>query len=206
MEIKKGEVVAIIREVKSENVVPIVQVLIEEGIVSVEVSLSEEKMGLECIRAIAEHFGGRVNLGAGTVINEKLANKAIEAGAGYIITPGWDRDLVRYIKSRKVEVIPGVFTPSEVMHAVNEGIGLLKLFPAANAGLDYIKNLYGPFPDIRIMAVGGVTRANIKSFSGVGCYCFGIGSDLVPRGAGANELNRIRENAVEYVKLLEGGA
>lgn len=204
MNINKGEIVAIIRGVKHQYISSVIQTLLDEGISSVEVSLSEEEEGISCIKKIAEDFGDKVQLGAGTVINEKQVDKAIEAGATFILTPGWDTVLTRYIKSKKLEIFPGVFSPSEIMQSINEQIDVIKLFPAGNLGISYIKNLFGPFPRLKIMAVGGVNKENIQSFYNAGCYCFGIGSDLVPRGADMNSLNHIKASAREYLELLKG--
>jgi 2-dehydro-3-deoxyphosphogluconate aldolase / (4S)-4-hydroxy-2-oxoglutarate aldolase len=204
MQINKGEIVAIIRGVAPENVYMITKTLIEEGINFVEVSLSDEDAGLACIHQIAVHFSDKIGLGAGTVLRQEQADKAIAAGAKYIITPGWDTNLVRYIKSKNVGIYPGVYSPSEVMQSINEDIEIIKLFPAGDLGINYIKSLLGPFPNIKIMAVGGVTKSNIRDFYNAGCYSFAIGSDLVPRGAGENDLKRIRSSAQEYMNLLKG--
>lgn len=204
MQINNGEIIAIIRGVAPENACAIARTLIEEGINFIEVSLSDADAGLACIRQIASHFSHEIGLGAGTVINKGQVDKAIDAGAKYIITPGWDVELVRYIKSKNVGVFPGVYSPSEVMQSINEGVEIVKLFPAGDLGINYVKSLFGPFPNIRIMAVGGINKSNIIDFYRAGCYSFAIGSDLVPRGASEKDLDRIRENASEYINLLKG--
>lgn len=202
MKPNKGEIIAIIRGVQPENILNITETLMEEGINWVEVSLSEEVSGLESLRVLAKEFGNDLQLGAGTVINSVQVDKAVEAGAKYIITPGWDRDLVRYVKQKAIHIFPGVYSPSDIMQAKNEGLEIFKLFPAGSLGIDYIKNLFGPFPGIHLMAVGGVDRKNIRDFYDAGCSSFAIGSDLVPRGAGKEQLVSIRKSALEYRKLM----
>ena len=202
MSIEKGTIVAIIRGVEPTEVVEIQEALLEGGINWVEVSLSEEEKGLECIKILNETFGDRIHLGVGTVTTITQAKKAIDAGARYIITPGWDKDLIKEIQTLKIEILPGVFSPGEIMQAQTLGIKVVKLFPASNFGTDYIKNLRGPFPNLNIMAVGGVSLGNIQDYYKAGCTSFGIGSDLVPRGATKEDREKIKNNAQKYVEML----
>ena len=197
------KIVAIVRGAQPEHVSAIANALMDEGIDWVEVSLSDESLGLECIRALASECGEALHLGVGTVINVRQVDLALEAGARYIITPGWDRELVRYIRQQSIDVIPGVCTPSEVMQATNEGVRLLKLFPAGWLGAKYIKALLGPFPNVKLMAVGGVNLDSAPELLQAGCSALGVGSDLVPRGATAKDLDRIRRQARAYLKLVE---
>lgn len=203
MNITKGTLIAILRDVDPNHVSAVAEVLLENGIESVEVSLSEEAKGLDCVRILSREFGPDIHLGAGTVISNRLVDEAIDAGASYIITPGWDRELVRYALNNEISIIPGVYSPSDIMQASAEGIEVLKLFPAGSLGIDYIKNLFGPFPNIHLMAVGGIGRKNLAEYYRAGCLSFAIGSDLVPRGANGDHLGLIRKNALEYQRLLE---
>jgi 2-dehydro-3-deoxyphosphogluconate aldolase / (4S)-4-hydroxy-2-oxoglutarate aldolase len=202
MNIKKGTIVAIIRGVEPSQVIDIQEALIEGGIDWVEVSLSEEENGLECIKLLSARFGNEIHLGVGTVTTIEQAKKAIEAGAQYIITPGWDKELIKEIKGLNVEIFPGVLTPGEIMQALNLGIKVVKLFPANNLGPSYIKNLKGPFPNIDVMGVGGISLENIQEYYNAGCTSFGIGSDLVPRGATKADKERIKDTAMKYVSIL----
>lgn len=199
---KEGTIISIIRGVDASEAVPIVEALMEEGIHWSEVSLSDEQRGLECVAVLNAAFGDDLHLGVGTVIRPDQAERAVHQGAKYVITPGWDRELIRYVKEVGVQVLPGVCTPGEVMQAVQEGITAVKLFPAGPLGTSYVKQLRGPFPHIHIMAVGGVTAENLLSFYDAGCRSFGIGSDLVPRGATASDIPYIREQARKYMGLL----
>ncbi|NYE05747.1 2-dehydro-3-deoxyphosphogluconate aldolase/(4S)-4-hydroxy-2-oxoglutarate aldolase [Bacillus niacini] len=203
MNIKKGTIVAIIRGVDPSEVIDIQEALIEGGVDWVEVSLSEEEKGLECIKLLNNRFGNEIHLGVGTVTTTEQAKKAIAAGAKYIITPGWDKELMTEILDLNVEVFPGVFTPGEIMQALNLGIKVVKLFPANNLGPNYIKNLKGPFPNINLMGVGGISLENIQEYYLAGCTSFGIGSDLVPRGATKADKDKIKNTAMKYVSILQ---
>lgn len=198
----KGTIVAIIRDVDPQDATAIGEVLLENKINWVEVSLSNEEKGLKCIEALNEKFGTRIHLGVGTVTNQEQVDKAIRSGAKYIITPGWDRELTKYIQSKNVTIFPGVFTPGDIMQAQNEKIEVVKLFPTNALGLGYVKSLFGPFPNIHVMAVGGINKNNILDYYRAGCSSFAIGSELVPRGATKKDLEKIKTNAIEYVRIM----
>lgn len=200
---EKNTIISIIRGVNPDHIIEIMKGLLENGISWAEVSLSEEQKGLECIRRISKSFSNQVSLGVGTVVNKRQVDAAIDAGAKYIITPGWDRNLVEYVISKDVEIFPGVFSPGEVMQAKSLGIKTVKVFPVNSLPMDYVKNLKGPFPSINYMAVGGVTKNNIISLKKAGYSSFAIGSELVPRGATKENIERIIEDTREFKKLID---
>ncbi|MTW85808.1 aldolase [Virgibacillus dakarensis] len=199
---KKDTLIAIIRGVNSDDIVDITKCLLDSGISWMEVSLSDEEKGLECIKKVSESFGNQIHLGVGTITTTRQVDASIVAGANYIITPGWDQEIVKYVLSKEIPIFPGVFSPGEIGQASRLGIGTVKLFPVVNLGIDYIKNIRGPFPDMKLMAVGGVNKKNIKELKQVGCSYFAIGSDLVPRGATKTDLEKIKENALVFNQLL----
>ena len=196
--------IAIIRGVESKDICAVIKTLLENNITEIEVSLSDEKMGLDCIRKAAESFrNSKLNLGVGTVINKRQVDLALQAGARYIITPGWDAELVQYIQSKSVPVIPGVFSPADVMQAINLDIKMAKLFPANFLGPKYIKALSGPYPGIQFLAVGGVNLATIKEYIEGGFAGLGLGSCLIPRGATAKDVMKIEANAKTIKAIIK---
>jgi len=198
------KLIAIIRGVKSKFITPIIETLLHEGINDIEISLSDEKLGLDCIKIASESFNkDELYLGVGTVINKTQVDRALNAGARYVITPGWDTDLIKYIQSRSIPVIPGVFSPGEVMQAINLEIQLAKLFPANFLGEKYIKALNGPYPEIKFLAVGGVNLQTIPNYLKGGFAGFGLGSCLIPRGSTNKELSVIKNNAKQIRKLIK---
>lgn len=200
---EQNAIISIIRGVEPENILDITKTLLDNGVSWLEVSLSDEEKGLKCIQEISKAFKGKIHLGVGTVITNQQVDKAIEAGASYIITPGWDRELVRYILSRDIPVYPGVYSPGEVMQASSLGIKIVKLFPVINHDLSYVKNIKGPFPNIEFMAVGGVNKNNIRDLKQAGFSYFAIGSNLVPKDATKKDLNSIAASAKEYINILK---
>jgi len=199
--LKDIRLMAIIREVDLDSVNEIAAVLLEEGIDGLEVSLSDPENGFECIRRIQEAFADRkFYLGAGTVTKKGEVDCLVDMGISFILTPGYDDVLVAYALEKKLEVLPGVLTPSEVLCAVNRGITLLKLFPADAFSLSYIKSLKGPFPQTNYIAVGGVNQENITRFFDQGFTGVAVGSNLVPRGATIRDVEEIARKAKIYVE------
>jgi 2-dehydro-3-deoxyphosphogluconate aldolase/(4S)-4-hydroxy-2-oxoglutarate aldolase len=196
--------IAIIRGVEPEYIDPIAEALLENQINEIEVSLSEEESGLDCIRKLSENFKNtELHLGVGTVINTHQAELSLNAGAQYIIMPGWDASLVQWVLAKSVEVIPGVFSPSEVMQALNLNIKMVKLFPADFLGSDYIHSLNGPFPGMKYLAVGGVNLKTAESLLKGGFAGLGIGSSLVPRKATTADIDTITRNAREFRRIAD---
>jgi|SRR5690625_2627481 len=200
---EENTLISIIRGVDPDDILAITECLLENGVSWLEISLSDEKKGLACIQKINDKYGDHVNLGVGTVIKKEQVDKALEAGARYIITPGWDRALAEYVLSKNITIFPGVYSPGEIMQAASLGIQTVKVFPAIILGLDYIKNIRGPFPHTEFMAVGGVNQDNIKDFKEAGYTYFAIGSNLVPQGATKSDLEIIGGNASDYVHILD---
>ena len=103
-------------------------------------------------------------VGAGTAITVGLAKKALEAGAQFLLTPGTPLDVMEYCKKNRVKLLPSVLTPSEVAVSLEYGYQTMKLFPAGNMPLNYVKSLKGPFDRAEFVAIGGVSPGNCKKF------------------------------------------
>lgn len=118
----------------------------------------------EAIKLAAKLFPG-MNIGAGTVINEKQAIRAVNAGAKFIVSPGLSKKVALYARKQGVPYYPGCVTPTEIMQALELGITTIKFFPAnVYGGLKALKALSGPFPQIKFIPTGGVDLTNLKEF------------------------------------------
>ena len=106
-----------------------------------------------------------MNIGAGTVINEEQANRAVNAGAKFIVSPGFSEKVALYVRKQGIPYYPGCVTPTEIMQALELGITTVKFFPASvYGGLKALKALSGPFPQIKFIPTGGVDLTNLKEF------------------------------------------
>jgi 2-dehydro-3-deoxyphosphogluconate aldolase/(4S)-4-hydroxy-2-oxoglutarate aldolase len=164
----------VLRAVLARRVIPVV--VLEELQTAVPVALALEEGGLpvaeitfrtavatDVIRRIAAETGALV--GAGTVVRAEQVDEAVEAGAQFIVTPGLSLPVIERCRELEVPVIPGVATATEVIAALDQGLDLLKLFPAeAAGGIALLRALRGPFPDARFIPTGGVGAANAASY------------------------------------------
>jgi 2-dehydro-3-deoxyphosphogluconate aldolase / (4S)-4-hydroxy-2-oxoglutarate aldolase len=176
--IEQARIIAILRGVGPEHIEAVAQALLDGGVPVMEVTLNtpgaEEMIGL-----LQEKFGDRMYIGAGTVLDLKDAERALEAGAGYLVTPNTDEEVIRFAAERGIPIFPGAMTPTEVVKAWKAGATAIKIFPGASLGIGYIKELMGPLNHIPMVAVGGVNEDNIAEFLRIGCYGVGIGGSLV---------------------------
>ena len=118
----------------------------------------------EAIKNVAEHCPHML-VGAGTILNLEQCKQAIEMGAKFIVSPGFDKDVVAYCIENDIPVTPGCVTPTEITAAVNMGLRVIKFFPAnIYGGLNAMKNLAGPFPQVKFLPTGGINTDNIKEY------------------------------------------
>ena len=161
------------------------------------------------IRELVLQFGRKVLTGAGTVVNAAQAEKCLDAGAEFLVSPGLSVPVLRAAAARGKLAIPGALTPTEIMAAREEGVNLIKIFPCGSVGgPKYIKSLRGPFPECAFIPTGGVNAANAAEYFAAGAFALGIGADLVDLAAlRRNDAQKIVEAAralVEAVKKARG--
>lgn len=196
--IKKSPIIAILRNLPVEKTIRYVEACVSGGIRAFEVALNS-KDALSQIEMIRSHFGDQVMVGAGTVINVERACSAVSAGAEFMLSPSADVSVLEYSRSHDIPLLPGVMTPSDVSLCVNRGFRTLKLFPAGDLPLSYIKSLQGPFDETSYVAVGGVGADNIRQFFEHGFVGVGIGGKLIP----PEYVKEDRwEEAIQYIKNM----
>lgn len=173
------------------------------GLPIVEVTFRTDAAA-EAIRVFAAEKGMLV--GAGTVVRPEQVDAAVEAGARFVVTPGLSAEVVERCRQLDVPLIPGVATPTEVIAALDEGLELLKFFPAeAAGGVDYLRALQGPFPLVRWIPTGGVTASNATSYLNLPSVAAVGGSWMVaPSMIAARDFDSIARLAREAVTLGEG--
>src|SRR5699024_4228571 len=198
------KIVAILRGVDPVKLPKLVEVLYESGVGAIEVTLNSPG-ALASIKELADAFGDRAYIGAGTVTTAEEAEAAIDAGASFIVSPIMSEAVIRATKERGCLSVPAAFTPTEVFEAVRLGADLVKLFPASAVGPDYIKALRGPFGRVPIMATGGVGLDNVADYFAAGAVSVGLGSsltagDAVERG----DWDAVRMIVATYFEKIKG--
>jgi 2-dehydro-3-deoxyphosphogluconate aldolase/(4S)-4-hydroxy-2-oxoglutarate aldolase len=197
-----GGIVAVVRAESSAPLVRVVQALAEGGVTAAEVTFTVPD-AVEVIREVRRQMGDAVVLGAGTVLDPETARAAILAGAEYIVAPSTNLEVIRLCRRYDKPVMPGAFTPTEVITAWEAGADVVKIFPADVGGPSYLKALLGPLPQVRLMPTGGVDLNTAESFLKSGACCLGVGSALVdPKALANNDFARIRDLASQYVAIV----
>jgi 2-dehydro-3-deoxyphosphogluconate aldolase/(4S)-4-hydroxy-2-oxoglutarate aldolase len=209
--------VAICRRIEHTGVVPVIRAtspeqaffacraLREGGVDVFEITMTVPEAP-RVIRELVAQFSGEVLVGAGTVLDAETARACIKAGAEFIVSPGFDADIVRAAHDAGKPALPGALTPTEIMAATRAGADIIKLFPAsALGGPKYLRALRAPFEYVRFLPTGGVNATTAREFIAAGAVALGAGSELIDaqalaRGDGALITLRARE-LVSEVRL-----
>lgn len=174
-------VIAIVRGGYSlGEIMAVGETLVEAGVRIVEITLNTSN-ALAGIEQLWLRLGEDILVGAGTVRTAEQLQQAMEAGARFTVAPNFDPETAALALDRDFLHVPGVFTATEAETAVRAGCQLLKLFPSAILGPDYLKALRAPLDDIRFVPTGGITAANIGDYRRAGAFACGIGSALVSK-------------------------
>ena len=193
--------VVVLNDVK--DAAPLAKALVEGGLPCAEVTFRTDAAA-ESIRIMTEAYPDML-VGAGTVLTTEQVDRAVEAGAKFIVSPGFDPEIVDYCIGKNVPVFPGCISPSEVAQAVKRGLKIVKFFPAEQAGgLAMIKSMAAPYNMLRFMPTGGINTKNLKEY--LACdkiLCCGgswmVKGDMVEAG----EFDKIQKLTKEARALAE---
>jgi 2-dehydro-3-deoxyphosphogluconate aldolase/(4S)-4-hydroxy-2-oxoglutarate aldolase len=198
----KSGIVAVIRSTSSEQLVDVARALYEGGVDVLEVTFTVPR-ALEIIAAVHKALGGKVLLGAGTVLDPETARAAFLAGAEFLVSPTINLDVIKLGNRYDKLVMPGAFTPTEILTAWEAGAQIIKVFPADIGGPAYLKTLHGPLPHVRLLPTGGVNLDTIADFLKAGACAVGLGGALVePKAVQAGDMARIKNLAAQYVEIV----
>lgn len=178
------------------------ETLYAAGIPNVEIPLTLPE-ATEVIRDLAARFPNMV-VGAGTVLDIKSAQRAIDAGSRFITSPGFVLEVVSCANEADVTVFPGAFTPSEVIASWKAGSDFVKIFPAATAGgTHYVRALKVPLPEVKLIVTGGVNQLTAFDYILAGASAIGVGGELVPRESPIKKQGeRIHELAHRFLNMV----
>lgn len=196
-------IVAIIRSTSSEQLVEVAKALYDGGIDVLEVTFTVPGV-LGIISEVRKALGNKVLLGAGTVLDTETARAAILAGAEFIVSPAVNVDVIKLCNRYDKVIMPGAFTPTEVLTAWEAGADIVKVFPADIGGPGYLKTLHGPLPQVRLLPTGGVNLDTAADFLKAGACAVGLGGALVEAKAiQSGDMNRIRTLSQQYVEIVK---
>src|SRR5262245_16256325 len=196
-------IVAVVRSPDHAQLVEVCRALADGGVSVVEITMTVPN-ALDVLRAVRQALGDRVLLGAGTVLDAETARAVLLAGAEYIVAPTVNLDVIRLCQRYDKLVMPGAFTPTEILTAWEAGADIVKVFPADVVGPAFFKALKGPLPQIRLMPTGGVDLKTAADFLRAGACALGIGGQLVePKAVAERNFDRIRDLARQYVNIVK---
>jgi 2-dehydro-3-deoxyphosphogluconate aldolase/(4S)-4-hydroxy-2-oxoglutarate aldolase len=198
-----GGIVAVVRSESPEQLARVVAALAEGGVTAAEITFTVPD-AVSVIREVRRELGDKIVLGAGTVLDPETARAALLAGAEYLVSPVVNLDVIRLARRYDKVVMPGAFTPTEVLAAWEAGADVVKVFPADVGGPPYLKALKGPLPQVRLMPTGGVDLNTAEAFLRAGACCLGVGGQLVePKAVKEGNFDRLRELAAQYAAIVK---
>jgi 2-dehydro-3-deoxyphosphogluconate aldolase / (4S)-4-hydroxy-2-oxoglutarate aldolase len=192
-----------VRLYSSEDALWAAEALAAGGIPIVEVPMTVPG-GVEVIRQLVQR-NPRMIVGAGTLFEVELGHRCLDAGASFLTSTGFDPEVVSCALQREMVVLPGALTPTEIMTAFKAGADFVKVFPCSHVGgPSYIRTLKAPFPEIPLIAAGGVNQQTIGDFILAGARAVGIGANLIqPEAVHRREPGWIRQLAQRYLNLVK---
>jgi len=180
--IERTGLIAIVRLDSSAELVQAAKAIAAGGVSVIEFTLTTPG-ALRTIEAAVKELGSEVLIGAGTVLDAETARAAILAGAEFVVAPTLNMDVIEMCHRYDKVVIPGAYTPTEILSAWEHGADFVKLFPAEVGGPAYLKAVRAPLPQVKLIPVGGVTLETAGPFIRAGAAALGVGSNLVDKKA-----------------------
>jgi 2-dehydro-3-deoxyphosphogluconate aldolase / (4S)-4-hydroxy-2-oxoglutarate aldolase len=201
--LSKPGAIAIIRMSDSEKLKRICEAINKGGVSAIEITMTTPN-ALEVIENLSKTMGGEIVIGVGTVIDPQMAIDAINAGAEFVVSPFFNKEIVDTVKKRNIPVMPGAFTPTEIQTAYENGADIVKVFPADILGMAFFKAIKAPMPYLKLMPTGGVTLTNAGDWLKAGACAVGVGTALLDKKAiSENDFNKLTENAKILVNSIE---
>jgi 2-dehydro-3-deoxyphosphogluconate aldolase/(4S)-4-hydroxy-2-oxoglutarate aldolase len=201
-------IVAIIRANSSNELIDAAAAIHAGGVSVIEVTMTTPN-ALQVISDVSSAYGDSVLVGAGSVLDAETARAVMLAGAEFIVSPVTKADVIEICNRYSKVVIPGAFTPTEILMAWEAGADYVKVFPSSGVGASYIKDVKAPLPHIPLVPTGGINAENAAAFISAGATALGVGSSLVNNqlietGQFESLTERARELSAEVQRARSG--
>ena len=202
MKISDVGIVAVVRATSGEQAAKIAAACIAGGVTAIEITFTVPGAHRVIEELKASFNEDELIVGAGTVLDSETARAAMLAGAGYIVSPGFDRATCALCNRYQIPYMAGCMTPTEIIAALEAGSDVIKLFPGSAFGPDYVKAILGPLPQARMMPTGGVSLENVDRWIKNGCIAVGVGGQLTA-GAKTGNYQEITDTAKAFVQKIK---
>ncbi len=198
-------IVAVIRLNKADHLEKIIEALTGGDVRALEITMTTPG-AVEIIRNISKTLSDDFLIGAGTVLNLNDTEAVIDAGAQFVVSPVYNPAVVKLAHRFEKAVMPGAFSPTEILNAWNGGADIVKVFPATALGPKYFKDIHGPLPQVKLTPTGGVTLENAEEFIRCGAVCLGVGTALLDKEMIKNQdWQALAERARQFKAAVERG-
>lgn len=208
-DIAAAGVVAIVRLDDLSAAEPLTEALIRAGIGAIEFTFTNREAA-KVIERVRDALGDQIAVGAGTVLDAETGRTAILAGAEFLVTPTLSLPVIELANRYAIPTVIGSFTPTEILTAWQAGASYVKVFPATAVGPQYLKDVRGPLPQVRLIPTGGVSAENAAAFIQAGAAAIAVGSSLVDaksvREGNWVEIERRATNLLSVVRDARAGA
>jgi 2-dehydro-3-deoxyphosphogluconate aldolase / (4S)-4-hydroxy-2-oxoglutarate aldolase len=196
-------IVPIVRTSSAEGAIQAVEAIYAGGVRAAEITMTVPG-AIRALEKLADRFGGKIILGAGTVLDPETARACMLAGAEFFVTPSLRLSTIEMAKRYSKVICPGALTPTEVLTAWEAGADMVKIFPCGNVGgPKYIKALKGPFPQIEMIPTGGVNLETTGDFLKAGACAVAVGSELVDaKTVREGRFDIIEDRARQYLAAI----
>lgn len=196
-------IVAIIRANSADELIEAAAAIHAGGVDVIEVTMTTPN-ALQVINDVSSTYGDKVLVGAGSVLDAETARAVMLSGADFVVSPVTKPDVIEICNRYGKVVIPGAFTPTEILMAWETGADYVKVFPSSGVGADYIKDVKAPLPQIPLVPTGGINAENAADFITAGATALGVGSALVNNQLiAAGEFVTLTERAEKLVKEVQ---
>ena len=201
--ILERKVVAVVRMKNSSQLLKVIEAIKIGGVSGIELTMTIPN-AIQAIETADKEFGDDILLGVGSVTDKQTALEAINAGAKFVVSPIYKAEVVQAVIDKNIVVIPGCFSPTEIQTAYEQGADFIKIFPADNLGMSFIKSIKAPLPHLKVIPTGGVNLENAIDWINAGASAVGIGSALVDNKAIEREdYKTLTENSKKLCENLE---
>jgi 2-dehydro-3-deoxyphosphogluconate aldolase/(4S)-4-hydroxy-2-oxoglutarate aldolase len=198
--VEDAGVVAVIRMKEPEKLRAVIKAIARGGVRALEVTMTVPG-AIALIRGLAPTLPEGFILGAGTVLDADTAERVIDAGAQFVVSPVFRRSIIETCHKHDIPAMPGCFTPTEILDAWDAGADIVKIFPATALGPTFFKDVRGPLPHVKLMPTGGVTIENAGSWIRAGAVAIGVGTALLDAKAiSLGDYGALRANAEDFVR------
>lgn len=201
-EILKRKSVAVIRLKDAGKLKKVIEALALGGVSVAEITMTVPN-AIDLIKQVTQELSEDIIVGVGSVLNADVAKQAIEAGAKYVVSPIFKKEIIDAAHAYGVPAMPGCFTPTEILTAYEYGADVVKVFPADVLGMAFFKGILAPMPHLKLMPTGGVTLTNAGDWIKAGAVAVGIGSALLDKEAIDNEnYSKLTANAKQITESI----